>query len=443
MTTTPVNRLGLAALAVLFVACGDAAAAEPSSAPGDRHSIQAVPPPASPRPVGPRLGSGESRAPPRRTMIVQTAEALRLAVAEARPGTVIEIQPGTYDFTGVRIEAAQPGRADLPIVVRARVLGDVRLRFALLEGFHVVAPYWTFENLVVEGVCEHDHDCEHAFHVVGEAVGTVIQNNWVTDFNAAVKVNGRDGHYPDDGLIRHNAFLNAWPRDTDRPVTVLDIVSVSRWRVQRNLIADFAKDGGNHTSYGAFFKGAGEDNVFEQNLVLCEQRHAGQQRVGFSFGGGRTGRRFCRDGSCSVEHRRGIARHNVIMDCPNAAGIHLNKSADTLIHNNALIGTRGIELRDAVTDAEIVNNIVDGRIWAQGGADFTAAGNIVAPGASGEVYRDAAAGDLRLKNGESILGSGVRVKDGADFCGQPYDAAQPDIGPIQYSAGSTCAAALW
>src|SRR3546814_12500437 len=47
-------------------------------------------------------------------------------------------------------------------------------------------------------------------------------------------------------------------------------------------------------------------------LVLCEQRHAGQRRVGFSFGGS-TGRRFCRDGSCSVEHRRGIARNNVIM----------------------------------------------------------------------------------------------------------------------------------
>src|SRR3546814_3655986 len=86
------------------------------------------------------------------------------------------------------------------------------------------------------------------------------------------------------------------------------------------------------------------------------------------------------------------------MHCPSAAGIDLNKSADTLVHNNALIGTRGIGLRRAGTDAEIVNNIVDGRIWARDGAVFTAAGNIVAPGVSDKIYHDAAAGDLRLKN---------------------------------------------
>src|SRR3546814_6852691 len=74
-----------------------------------------------------------------------------------------------------------------------------------------------------------------------------MQNNWVTDFNAAVKVNGKDGRYPDAGIIRRNLFTNNQPRKTDRPITVLDIVSVSRWRVQRNIIADFAKDGGNFT----------------------------------------------------------------------------------------------------------------------------------------------------------------------------------------------------
>src|SRR3546814_10210085 len=75
---------------------------------------------------------------------------------------------------------------------------------SLLEGFRVLAPFWIFENLVIEGTCETDHRCEHAFHIVGDAVGTVIQNNWVTDFNAAVKVNGKDGRYPDAGIIRRD-----------------------------------------------------------------------------------------------------------------------------------------------------------------------------------------------------------------------------------------------
>src|SRR3546814_18745962 len=114
---------------------------------------------------------------------------------------------------------------------------------SLLEGFRVLAPFWIFENLVIEGTCETDHRCEHAFHIVGDAAGTVIQNNWVTDFNAAVKVNGKDGRYPDAGIIRRNLFTNKQPRKTDRPITVLDIVSGTRWRLQRNLIPAFAKDG--------------------------------------------------------------------------------------------------------------------------------------------------------------------------------------------------------
>src|SRR3546814_12852056 len=105
--------------------------------------------------------------------------------------------------------------------------------------------------------------------------------------NAAIKVNGVAGRYPDGGLIRRNAFINEHPRETERPVAVLDFVSASRWRVQKNFIADFAKTGDDRTSYGAFFKGAGEGNIFEQNVVRCEWRHSGLDRVGFSFEIGR------------------------------------------------------------------------------------------------------------------------------------------------------------
>src|SRR3546814_5699736 len=130
-----------------------------------------------------------------------------------------------------------------PCVVRAPALGAVRLQFSLLEGFRVLAPFWIFENLVIEGTCETDHRCEHAFHIVGDAAGAVIQNNWVTDFNAAVKVNGKDGRYPDAGNIRRNLFTNNQPRKTDRPITVLDGVSVKRRGWQRNRHAEVATAG--------------------------------------------------------------------------------------------------------------------------------------------------------------------------------------------------------
>ena len=397
--------------------------------------------------VGPRLaGIDDTRPRPLETVLVSTIEELRTAIGTARPGMVIEIQPGSYELSDAKIKVVKPGRPDHPIVLRAATLGSVRLKSSRLEGIHVLAPFWTFENLVIEGICEEDSLCEHAFHVVGDAVGTVIQNNWITNFNAAVKVNGTAGRYPDGGLIRHNAFVNERPRETERPVAVLDFVSASRWRVQRNFIADFAKTGDDRTSYGAFFKGAGEGNIFEQNVVRCEWRHSGLDRVGFSFGADGTALPHCRDGSCAAEHRGGIARNNVIMDCPNHAGIYLSKSDATLIHNNALIATRGIELRYPVTDAAIVNNIIDGSISARDGGVFTSTGNLIAPGKAGEapalspgIYVDPRGGDLRLKDGQSVVGRGVpMVSDGLDLCGQPYGSGPLDIGPIQYRGDSRC-----
>src|SRR3546814_13721820 len=88
---------------------------------------------------------------------------------------------------------------------------------------------------------------------------------------------------------------------------------------------------------------------------------------------------FCRNNSCTNEHYDGVARSNVIMDCPNDVGIYLNKSKGTLIHNNALINTRGIDVRFAGTSALIVNNVIDGRILARSGGQYSQSNKIVAP----------------------------------------------------------------
>src|SRR3546814_13683482 len=111
-------------------------------------------------------------------------------------------------------------------------------------------------------------------------------------------------------------------------------------------------------------------------------------------------RRFCRDGSCSAEHRGGIARSNVIMHC-SEAGIHLTKSADTLIHNNALIATQGSELLRASTDALIVNNLLAGSLPAREGATYTAPNN----GVSRALDR-------------TRVGAGKGVSGGGDVCGR-------------------------
>ncbi len=379
-------------------------------------------------------------------VVVASTQGFRAALKSAQPGTVIQILPGEYEFSGRALTINRPGEPDNPIVLRAAELGTVQLKFDLLEGFHVLAPNWTFENLVIDGVCERDSACEHAFHVVGEGAGVVIRNNWVTNFNAPVKVNAANGKFPDGGLLLSNAFINERPRQTSNSVTTLDIVAASGWRVQKNVIADFAKDGGDRTSYGAFFKGAGENNIFEQNLVRCEWRHRGGTRVGFSFGGGGTTDSACRDGKCGVEHRNGIVRNNIIMNCPNDVAIYLNKSADTQVHNNLLINTRGIDVRFEETDAVILNNIIDGRILSRNGGTFSEASNIVSAfnavllsQVSADVYSDPQKGDFRLNDLEEVLGLGTAIEDGGlDICNQPYKSAAPDIGPIQYGLGLSC-----
>lgn len=393
--------------------------------------------------VGPR--PDRIAAPAENRQYVTNEKAFLKALDKAGPGMVIELAPGEYRFSGRALPARRAGTPRMPIVVRAARLGTVELDFDLLEGFHVTAPYWVFENLEIEGICESDSACEHAFHIVGAADGVVLRNNWVRNFNAAIKINGARGETPDRGRIVGNTFVNDRPRRTNRPVTPIDAVAASGWHVTNNVIADFAKAGGDFISYGGFFKGNGRDNVFERNLVRCAWRHRGGVRVGLSFGGGGTGTSDCAGGTCPREHSGGIIRNNIVMNCSDA-GIYLNRSADTLIHNNAIVATRGIDVRFPETDTRIVNNIIDGRILSRDGGRYTARNNVMnrlsaallRPVSRG-IYADPLNGDFRLSDPDAVFDRGTALATpGRDICGQSYEGGAPDIGPIQYRLGLAC-----
>ena len=381
-----------------------------------------------------------------REIVVSSAGAVVRAIRAASPGDVITISPGTYTFSRNSIPVTANGTATEPIKVRARTFGTVTLRLNTLEGFHVQGAYWIFENLVINGVCREDTNCEHAFHVVGNARMTVIRNNWISNFNASLKVNGARGNYPDGGRVTNNAFVNDRPRQTTRPVTLLDVVGASNWVAEGNLIADFAKAQDDRISYGAFFKGGGADNIFERNLVRCEWRQHGGTRIGFSFGGGGTSRGACRDGKCPQEHIRGIVRNNIVMNCPNDVGIYLNKSADTLIHNNLLIDTRGIDVRYPETTAEILNNIIDGRVLARSGGRFTERGNIMSvlkaalnSDVPSGIFANPRTGDLTVTDKKALTASGTRISDPArDFCNREYATGHTQVGPFLVSDKSPC-----
>ena len=300
--------------------------------------------------------------------VAGSADALRAAMATAEPGAVITLLPGTYRFDGTKLDASRPGRADAPITVRAAEPGSVRLEFAMVEGFKVSAPWWRFENLTIHGACGDDDSCEHAFHVVGAASHFVAINNTISDFNAHVKINGEGGRFPDDGLIESNTLVDTHPRVTRKPVTPIDLVAASRWIIRANRISDFVKADGDRVSYGAFAKGGGSANLFERNLVWCEERLRGQsgQRVGLSLGGGGTDREVCRDGKCITEQDGGILRANLITGCSDA-GIYLNNAAASKVEDNTVLDTSGIDVRFAGSSAALDGNLVDGPIRSRNG----------------------------------------------------------------------------
>jgi hypothetical protein len=340
--------------------------------------------PAAPGQVAPlKLGvqpvAAPTPAPAGQRRLVADADGLRGAIAAAAAGDVITLLPGTYRVRG-NVAAVRAGTADAPIVVRAEQPGSAVVELEAGEGFVVSAPYWRFENLDVRGACAVARYCEHAFHVVGDAHHFAAVNNRIGDFNAHFKINGERGRFPDHGLIEGNTIANGAPRATTQPVTPIDLVAASDWIVRGNLIADFVKTDGDRISYGAFAKGAGARNLFERNVVLCEQRLRGYPgaRIGLSFGGGGTGKPYCRDGRCISEQEQGTMRANLVASCSDA-GMYVNAAAGTRIVDNTLVDTGGIDVRFPESSAQLDGNLVDGPIFARNGGLLRLGDNLQTP----------------------------------------------------------------
>jgi hypothetical protein len=295
-------------------------------------------------------------------LVASKDQALK-AIAQARPGDAITFMPGIYRFDGTFIEINRPGTSSERIAVRAVKPGTVTLEFNMEEGFLVTAPYWSIENLTIRGVCADHSSCEHAFHVTDNATYFAALNNTIVDFNSHFKINGSNGHIPDYGLIDGNTLTNTSIRKTGNPVTLIDLVAASHWTIRRNKISDFIKGEGDNISYGAFVKGGGSDNKFEQNMVLCEDRLQGVigQRVGLSLGGGGTGKEYCRDKRCITEQEGSVIQANLIAYCSDD-GIYLNRAATSKVYHNTLIDTGGIVVRFPETSADVEGNLVDGAI---------------------------------------------------------------------------------
>lgn len=397
--------------------------------------------------VPPGVGADATRsgAPPQvMTKLVTNTAQLVAALAAATPGQIIQMVPGDYAVTGRGLILDRPGAPNAPITLRAERLGDVTITSHVPAAFKAYAPHWVVENLVVRGGCDaggHSY-CEHALHVVGGAVGTVIRNNRFEDLNAHIKINGEDGQFPDNGRILGNTMVNAAARNTRNPVTPIDLVSASNWRIAGNFIADFQRQGTGGATYGAFMKGAGEGNVMERNVVLCEwrlRRRSYSPNIGLSIGGGGTWPdAIKRDlGKSGLEQTGGVIRDNLIAFC-NDVGIYVNKGLRSLIAHNTIVDTAGVGVRFGESSAEVVGNIVDGVVQTRDGGvarlrdNHTAAllGLFVGWHPARDLFRDPARLDLRWRSRPEPITSGELRPDlcGTERTGRVMPGAFEDFG---------------
>lgn len=378
---------------------------------------------------------------------VSDVTGLRNAVQNAAPGDDIVLAAGTY-VVDSNLNCLVNGTAAAPIRVRAASPRSVLLRFGagLVEGFKVSAAHWQFEGLDVEGTCANDSNCEHAFHVFGNAEFLLLRDNVLRDFNAQIKSNGIAVNgvyvYPDDAVVEYNRFYDTRGRNTGNPVTKIDVVGGRRWVVRGNTIHDYQKLGGDGVSYAAFLKGNSRDGVFERNLVRCSQQFSGGARLGLSLGGGGTSpNAICEDGTCIPEHQNGILRNNIVLSC-NDVGIYLNRATNTRIQHNTLYATSGIDVRYAESTAEIRNNLSSAGINLRNGGTSTNAGNLLNVSLANFAawFQEPAAADFRLLNGAGFVNLGVAAPQTVDdFCANRRGDGTPDIGALEYDAQHRCA----
>ena len=367
----------------------------------------------------PRFGKGQqltsSTSQGTADYLVGTVAELTQALLQATEGQVIELLPGSYRISKM-LYPRNAGRADRRITVRAAKVNTVTLEVETDQGFYVTKPYWTFENLRIVGICKNDEYCEHAFHIVGGAHHTVIRNNHIEDFSAHIKVNGERGEWPDDGLLEHSTLINTRPRNTTRPVTPFDLVGASRWLVSDNYVANFIKADPKSTAYGIFMKGAGFAGRIERNVIVCTLGDISQAgtRVGISFGGGGSGKSYCRDGACEVEFSAGKAVNNIIAHC-NDSGIDVNTSRATFIAHNTLINTGGIDIRGEKSSALLFGNLFEGTSRARKGGSIRLQMNLNV--SMQDIFANADQLDLHWRNKPENIPSHQGVKE--DLCFRP------------------------
>jgi hypothetical protein len=163
-----------------------------------------------------------TQAPPLTVVRVFGARSLADAVREAAPGTVIELEPGTYRLTEP-LELARPGRPDAPIVLRGGRLGDAVIEVMDEAPLLADAPYWSITDLTVRGACP-SMPCGTFLRATAQARALTVRNLFATGITTLVS---REGPGTVDAVLIEGVTLlvgvaaeadTAWRRVAERNI---------------------------------------------------------------------------------------------------------------------------------------------------------------------------------------------------------------------------------
>ncbi len=283
------------------------------------------------------------------------------------PGDTLLIMPGTYNTQNFYTTRA--GTADQRIVVRGSEPNAVFINPSTSQiiWFDVTHPYWTFENLVVNG----RGAVNHAFKLNAQSSAggnhssyTHVRNCKFIDFSETPIKAGAYSKNSSGDLIYFNEY---WPGDyliwennentgdkygENGNGNGFNIDGAKHVVFRGNYYYDMRRNptlwgsGQNYATYSAFIKGGSYNCIFENNVF----KNAGW---GLCVGGGcmaATGFRF---DNMVYEVKNTVYRNNVVRDCEEAVR-RCGQHDSIWIYNNTFIRSKGI------AGQFLINNIVMG-----------------------------------------------------------------------------------
>ena len=388
------------------------------------------------------------------------------AIANASPGDVITVCPGSFDFNE-RIRVQNDGQASGRIFLRADTLGSVIFNLSHIENFKISGKFWIFENLEIQGACTSGSGCEHAFHIVGDADDLIFRNNEIVNFASHIKLNGEvvgnatAKSFPDRTMFLNNFWHNTRYVQNNAPHNILNLDGGKDHVVRGNIFADYNTPASLPKSASAVYPKASTLRILiEQNLIVCEKvRTDGETARGIELGDGAPPSICDGDvdqdgaGDCSEngQNQEGIIRNNIIMNCNNggsASGIMVGSDRASNIYHNTVINTgqrnAAFYVGHADHDTYWRYNILEKGFNTNYANRALNESDNIQPSASerDSLFSAPNSGDLSLDQGNALIEQVPADAEVAyDFCGYPRGETA-DLGAIEYStrhAGTPCA----